>query len=143
VTDVSHVAKEGFDVVPVRVEEIRGVVARGVVPVAGLTVRAKTGIDPGAMERVHVGALARVEADVEILRWRLPIDDVQVGEARPPLALLELRDPERIEDRLVEPKALRVVPRMNVDVIEDPERPVPTLELTCSTWRTRSIAIRG
>src|SRR5512133_555909 len=112
----------------IRVQEVRGVVAGSVVAVTGCPIRAEPGLEPGAMERVHLSALPSVEAEMEVLGGGRPIDNIQVGETRPPLALRELRDSEGTEDRLVEADALRVVARVHVDVIEDPERPVPVLD---------------
>ena len=80
------------------------------------------------MEGVDVPFLAREEAEVEVLRGRLPVGDVEVRETRPVLAFGELRDSERREDGLVEAHALGVVARVDVDVVEDPKRPVPALD---------------
>jgi hypothetical protein len=77
------------------------------------------------MERVDLLLLARVEAEMEVLRRRPPFGDVQVREARPALAFRDARDAERSQHRLVETNALRVVARVDVDVVEEPERPVP------------------
>ena len=56
VARVAFVAVQGFDVVSVGVEEVRGVVARAVVAVARGSVRPEAGRDTGGMERVDLRA---------------------------------------------------------------------------------------
>jgi hypothetical protein len=65
----------------IRVEEVCRVVPRAVVPVAGLAVRAEAALDTRAVERVDLLLLPCVEAEVKVLRRRLAVGDVQVGEA--------------------------------------------------------------
>src|SRR5919205_1232522 len=72
------------------------------VPVERLAVRAEAGLDAHAVEIVDLLARPREEAEVEVLRRRRPVGDVEVREARPVRALRELPDPERPEHRLVE-----------------------------------------
>jgi hypothetical protein len=81
VADVADIAIEGFDVVAVRVEEVCRVVPRAVVPVAGLAVRAEPALDTRAVEPADLLLLPRVEAEVEVLRRRSAVGDVQVCEA--------------------------------------------------------------
>jgi hypothetical protein len=128
VADVADVAVEGLDVVAVRVEQVRRVVARPVVAVPGLPVRAEARLDARAMEGVDLVFRARVEAEVQVLRRRPPVGDVEVREAGPVVAGRELRDPQRREHGFVEAHALGVVARVHVEVVEDPERPVPALD---------------
>jgi hypothetical protein len=54
VADVADVAIEGFDVVAVGVEQVRRVVPRSVIPVAGFAVRAEATLDTRAVERVNL-----------------------------------------------------------------------------------------
>src|SRR5436190_5867128 len=106
VPDVAVVAVERLDVVAVGVEEVGGVVAGRVVAVARLSVRAEPCLDPCLMETVDLLARARVEAEVEVCRRRLPVGNVEVREPCPVAPLTEFRDPERCEHRLVKPNAL-------------------------------------
>ena len=87
------------------------------------------------MERVDVGAGPRVEAEVELGCRRRRRDDVDVREARAPLALVQLRDPERREHRLVEQDAACEVAYVDVEVVDDRPRPVPIVRVHSSDLR--------
>jgi hypothetical protein len=75
VADVHDVTVERLDVVAVGIEQVRRVVAGVVVAVPGLAVRAEACLDAGAVESVDVLLLARLEAEVEVLRRRPPVGD--------------------------------------------------------------------
>jgi hypothetical protein len=92
VADVPDIAVQRFDVVAIRVEKVRGVVAVVVGAVAGRAVRLETRLDAGTMEVVDLFLLACREAQVGVLRRRPPVDDVEVREARPLLVLDKLRN---------------------------------------------------
>src|SRR5439155_17007719 len=125
VAGIADVAVERLDVVAVRVEQIRGVVAGRVVAEPGSTVRYEAGIDTRAVEGVDGIPRARVKAEVQPPRRRRPCDDVDVREGGLAVTLVELRDPERREHRLVEDDAAREVARVQVDVFADRPRPAP------------------
>lgn len=114
VARISYIAVDRLYVVAVRVEEVRGVVAGGVVAVTGRTVRAESAIDSYAVEGVNLVSRPRVEAQMQVLCWRHTVDDVHVGEASFTVALEQLRDAERSENCLVEPDAFGEVARMEV-----------------------------
>jgi hypothetical protein len=73
VADVSDVAVQGLDVVPIRVEQVSRVVTRSVVAVPRRTIRPKTGLDSRTVEGVNLLFTPRVEAEMEIGRRRSPV----------------------------------------------------------------------
>jgi len=79
------------------------------------------------MECIDLGLGASVEAEVEIRRRRISVDDVDVGEARRSLELVELGDSELREDSFVEADAFREAARVQVEVVDDHARPIPVL----------------
>jgi hypothetical protein len=99
VAGVTDVAIQGLDVIAVRIPEIGGVVARAVVAVARRAVRLEARFDSGTVEAVDLVLRLRVEAEMEVLRRRPPIDDVDVREASLAFALVELRNLERERGR--------------------------------------------
>jgi len=54
VPDVADIAVQRFDVVAVRIEQIRGVVARGVLAISGRAVGAKSRVDSSSVELVDL-----------------------------------------------------------------------------------------
>ena len=54
VADVSDVAVQGLNVVPIRVEQVSRVVARAVVAVPRRAIRPKTGLDSHTVEGVNL-----------------------------------------------------------------------------------------
>src|SRR4051794_41704857 len=90
------------------------------------------------MERVDLPAGARVEAEMQVARRRAAADDVEVREARALVVLEKLADPERREHGLVEADARGEVARGHVDVVEDPQRPVPRLRAAHAAKATRT-----
>jgi hypothetical protein len=101
VADVSDVAVQGLNVVPIRVEQVSRVVARAVVTVPRRAIRPKTGLDSRTVEGVDLLFTPRVEAQMQIGRRGSPVQDVEVSEVSPgrtPRSLLvfcDLRDSER------------------------------------------------
>ena len=65
-TGIADVAVERLDVVPVRIEQVRRVVADVAVAVAGRAARAEARRDAGRVERIDLVARLRPEADVQI-----------------------------------------------------------------------------
>ena len=83
VADVSDVAVQGLDVVPIRVEQVSRVITRSVVAVPRRTIRPKTGLDSRTVEGVDPLFTPRVEAQMQIGRPRSPAHDVEVREVSP------------------------------------------------------------
>jgi hypothetical protein len=79
------------------------------------------------MEGIYVRLRASIEAEVQVRGRRLPINNVDVGETRLALSLVELRDTEGPENDLVEADAFTVVARTYIKVINDRASPVPFL----------------
>jgi hypothetical protein len=65
VADVSDVAVQGLNVVPIRVEQVGRVVTRSVVAVPRRTIRPKTGLDSRTVEGVNPLFTPRVEAEMD------------------------------------------------------------------------------
>jgi hypothetical protein len=62
----------------------------------------------------------RVEAQMQVRRRWLPVDDVEIRETGSRLMLRDLRDSERRKDCFVETSRLRVIARVEVDMVKDP-----------------------
>src|SRR4051794_41585226 len=90
------------------------------------------------MEPVDLPAGARVEAEMQVARRRAAADDVEVREAGALVVLEQLADPERREHGLVEADGRGEVARVHVDVVEDPQRPVPRLGAAHAAKPTRT-----
>src|ERR671925_137304 len=130
VSRISHVAIERLDVVAVGIEQERRVVARSVRSVARGPVRAEAGLDACSMEGIDLFPRFRHEAEMQIRRRRLAVDDVDPREAHHTFNVPVLRpgrDSERGEDCRVETHARLEVARMNFNVVDDVLRPVPYL----------------
>src|SRR5438876_7916524 len=127
-----ELAQDGLDVVPVRIEQEGGVVAAaglGAVLLAhpGPAVVAVAGLDPGAVEDIHLVPRARDERDMRRPARLLPLagPDDEVRVLRAALVLPERRDPERREDGSVEGLARLGVADGQRHVVEDDPAPVP------------------
>ena len=78
VADVSDVAVQGLDVVPIWVEQVSRVVTSSVVAVPRRTIRSKAGLDSHTVEGVNLLFTPRVEAEMQMGRRRTPVHDVEV-----------------------------------------------------------------
>jgi hypothetical protein len=67
VANVSHVAVQGLDVVPIRVEQVGRVVTGTVVAVTGRAIRAKPSFDSRTVEGFDLLFTPRVEAQMRFV----------------------------------------------------------------------------
>src|SRR5439155_19820383 len=127
---IADVAVERLDVVVVRIEKERGVVAGGIRSVARRTVGAKSGLDASAVEGVDLLARGCDKAQVQPCRRRLPVDDVDPRKAHNSFGFGVFapgRNAEGRQDSGVKTHACVEVAGVNLNVIDDVLRPVPSL----------------
>src|SRR5690606_24483398 len=114
----------GLDVVAVRIEQKRGVVAGMIRPLPGRTVVTSPGVEPGSVERVDglsVRCLEReVNAPGELARrsLRLLAGNEELVCPKPVLALAAERDPQSTENGTIKTLARFDVPHDQLHVIQ-------------------------
>src|SRR5690606_21760046 len=114
----------GLDVVAVRIEQKRGVVAGMIRPLPGRTVVTSPGVEPGSVERVDglsVRCLEReVNAPGELTRrgLRLLAGNEELVCPKPVLALAAERDPQSAENGTIKALARFDVPHDQLHVIQ-------------------------
>src|SRR5918996_6187617 len=112
--------EDGFDVIPVRVEHVGGVVARVIFALAGSSVVTTARSDRGGVEAVDGLVVRRLKGEVKASGRLAVVAHEELVRGERTLALPGEVSAERVEHRAVKTLALLEIGDAYVDVVKEP-----------------------